>query len=119
VALHHWRWSGVSLSDILQNLGWNGDQSNSPIELPQLDEAAVSEPKKEESLYRPRPQTQPLLPKEEREPAMVAASSEKLPPVREQTMVIAKVDEAEVHHTWGAPRVHHTWGMPGLHHSWH
>ena len=105
--------------NILQNLGWNGEQSNSPIDSCRSWTKLPSQRQRSKSLYRPRPQSQAIVPEAEREPAMVAASSEKLPPVREQTMVIAKVDEAYIHHTWGAPRVHHTWGMPGLHHSWH
>jgi hypothetical protein len=119
VALHHWRWSGVSLSDILLNLGWNGEDTATPLELP-LDETFALTPKKQDE-YAPAPDVKPaLVNKEKSEPTLVAASSERVLPVREQTMKIKRVDKQEdLHHTWGAPEVHHTWGVSELHHSWH
>jgi hypothetical protein len=103
-ALHHWRWHGVSLRDILKDLGWNPQAD--PVVLPGLDEP---EPAPAQPVVVPE-----AVPTLEAQLALIA-SSDRLMPVQE----VQTDSENGIHHTWGTPKVQHTWGIPELHHSWH
>jgi len=112
VALHHWRWSGTSLTDILQNMGWSHAPANdsdtctnTTVIVPVAATAAVTcNAYNEEGQIHSTTIDGPELSNHGTDFTDQFSDEDSL---------------LQFHHTWGAPEVQHTWGIPEVHKSWH
>lgn len=85
VALHHWRWTGINLTDILQTLGWS----------------AGAQPPIVPGIYKWEPAPDPDgAPKLSPVEALLTSSL---------TNAEISVTSSLANYEWGVPQIHHSW----------
>jgi hypothetical protein len=122
-ALHHWRWNGISLNDVLQNMGWSKDAPAEASDDEVTNAAHVVYLQNSASAGAPGAcdASQPTISNQTTQGAATTIDGpEQSQHGTEFTDEFSDEDSLlQIHHTWGAPEVRHTWGIPEIHHSWH
>jgi hypothetical protein len=117
-ALHHWRWNGVSLNEVLQNMGWGGGAPGAS------DDEEVTNAAHVVYLQSTSTADAPIACTDYNQTTQAASTTIDGPELSrhgtEFTDEFSDEDSLlQIHHTWGKPEVRHTWGIPEIHHSWH